>query len=464
MRTRTLFGTVAAIALMGTMAGAQTMDEPDRLFFGVDAEGTRLTDDAGEPLIVRRDGTPVPAGEYEIDDEGIPRLATVDTGADPVLGANEEIDEEGNRVTTRQSVAGAGGEFVVEQAEPEVTVMVDEPRITVDQATPEVTVRQPQPQITVRQAEPQVRVEQAAPVITVTQEQPIVTVRIPEPVVTIRLPEPNVDVETSDPEVQVQTPQPVVRFVRPEPQIVIEEAEPQIEVMQGEAQVNVQEAGAAEVTIEQEDAQVEIEEADGANVEVTTADPEVNVEQAEGAEIQVEQGEAEINVEEVEEGTEVEGDDGAALETEEADVTVVEGQDAEMNQQMLVDAETRSAGLIVAEEDDAMRTSRMEAYGAYSDTPVAELVGMNVLAESGEDVGEIDNVGMIGDRLVAIVGVGGFLGLGEHDVAVPLERIVMQGDDAVIQGMSAEMLENMDEYNADSVRFLPADGMVRADM
>ena len=447
MRTKSLFGTVAAIALVGTMAAAQTADEPNRLFFGVDAEGTRLTDDAGLPLIVRRDGTPVEAGDYEIDADGVPRLvAVVDTDMDvePVLGANEEIDAEGNRVITRQAVAGTSGEFVVEQAEPSVTVMVDEPVITVDQATPEVTVRQPQPQITVRQAQPQVQVEQAAPVITVTQEQPIVTVRIPEPVVTIRMPQPNVDVATSEPQVQVETPQPVVRFIRPEPQIVIEEAEPQIEVMQAEAQVNVNRAGDAEVTIEQADAQVEIIESEGADVEVSAADPVVNVETEEGAEVNVEQAEAVIEVEEAE-GVNVE---------------VVEGGAAEMERELLLDAETRSAGLIVAEEDDMMRTTRTEAYGAYADMPVSDLIGRDVLAAGGEDVGEIDNIGMLGDRIVAIVGVGGFLGLGEHDVAVPLERLSMVGDELMVEGMSAEMLESMDEYNADAVRFLPADGMI----
>ncbi|QDI77603.1 MULTISPECIES: PRC-barrel domain-containing protein [Leisingera] len=51
---------------------------------------------------------------------------------------------------------------------------------------------------------------------------------------------------------------------------------------------------------------------------------------------------------------------------------------------------------------------------------VGELVGKNVLSASDADVGEIDYVIMHDDKLSGVVGVGGFLGMGEHSVAIPL--------------------------------------------
>jgi ribosomal 30S subunit maturation factor RimM len=62
---------------------------------------------------------------------------------------------------------------------------------------------------------------------------------------------------------------------------------------------------------------------------------------------------------------------------------------------------------------------------------VADLVGMDVETAAGEDVGEIDYVIEQNGELAAIVGVGGFLGLGEHDVAVPLTDLSISEEDEV---------------------------------
>jgi sporulation protein YlmC with PRC-barrel domain len=58
------------------------------------------------------------------------------------------------------------------------------------------------------------------------------------------------------------------------------------------------------------------------------------------------------------------------------------------------------------------------------------LLGLDVVNAEGETIGEIDNVVIDADGQVrhVIVGVGGFLGLGEKNVALPWDQIVLSAD------------------------------------
>ncbi len=60
---------------------------------------------------------------------------------------------------------------------------------------------------------------------------------------------------------------------------------------------------------------------------------------------------------------------------------------------------------------------------------VSDLVGLNVTAAGGEELGEVDYITRQNGDLAAVVGVGGFLGIGQHDVAVPLSEISRAGED-----------------------------------
>ena len=87
-------------------------------------------------------------------------------------------------------------------------------------------------------------------------------------------------------------------------------------------------------------------------------------------------------------------------------------------------------------------------YASFAERRVSDLVGMDVLSASGNDVGEIDRlIRGTGGRLLAVVGVGGFLGLGEHDVAVPLDRFSMAEDGLMLDGLSEAQLEAMPEWD-----------------
>jgi sporulation protein YlmC with PRC-barrel domain len=338
-----------------------------------------------------------------------------DGNRDAVVVPTEGDTANAEGVVVEGTGAAMGGQIVVEQADAEVSVEVPDPVVTVDQAQPEVLVEQAQPEITVTVAEPTVTVEQQAPIITIEQAQPEVVVTIPEPTITVRMPEPDVNVATGEPMIDVEQMQPVVRFVRPEPRITIEESEPNVQVTSAEPEVRVNRAGAAAVAVEQAEAQVNIESEGDGNVMVSEAQPQVEIEQAEEAEIMVEQAEAEVLIEE----------------GEEANVAVVE-QDA------MVET-TDMAGLVTPESAGL--------YGAFTERRVADLVGMDVLGASGADVGEVDRLIANGGQLLAVVGVGGFLGLGEHDVAIPLDRFEMVGDDMVLTGVTEEQLEELPEWD-----------------
>jgi sporulation protein YlmC with PRC-barrel domain len=62
---------------------------------------------------------------------------------------------------------------------------------------------------------------------------------------------------------------------------------------------------------------------------------------------------------------------------------------------------------------------------AQDEMLASEISGMEVRNSAGEDLGDINDIVMdkAGKPIVAVVGVGGFLGLGEKDVGVPFEAL-----------------------------------------
>ncbi len=336
---------------------------------------------------------------------------TIERNAEAEMEAEAEVEVEGDAAATANV---AGGQVVVEQEDAQVDVTVPEPDVNVSQDAPVVTVEQGQPEVTVAVPEPTVRVQQQAPIITVEQAQPQVTVRIPEPVVTVQVPKPQVDVETGEPIVDLEQPEPVVKFVRPEPKVTIEEAEPRVTVEQAEANVNVAESEEAKVDVEQKEADVNVQQGEDANVVVEEAEaPEVNVEGAEGAEINVEQEQARVLMEDF-------------------------NADEQGN---------------MAEEDRTRYQENVQRLPIFNLT-AEELTGRSVATETGEDVGEIDFIGVRGDTVVAIIGVGGFLGMGENEVAIPVEKLIMREDEVIVPGVTEERLESMPEFNEAEVEIL----------
>lgn len=88
------------------------------------------------------------------------------------------------------------------------------------------------------------------------------------------------------------------------------------------------------------------------------------------------------------------------------------------------------------------------ALETFGQETVSEIVGTQVLTESGEDIGEIDAIVSVDGEVKAIVGVGGFLGIAEHDVLIEIDQFSMVDENSVmIQGATEEELKAMPDVD-----------------
>lgn len=80
-----------------------------------------------------------------------------------------------------------------------------------------------------------------------------------------------------------------------------------------------------------------------------------------------------------------------------------------------------------------------------------EIVGKDLYTADGTEIGEIENIviGTNGKQPAAVLGVGGFLGLGERDVAIPLEEISMGAEDRLTTSMTKESIGALEPYAKD---------------
>ena len=80
----------------------------------------------------------------------------------------------------------------------------------------------------------------------------------------------------------------------------------------------------------------------------------------------------------------------------------------------------------------------------------SELIGKNVYSSTDERIGEIDDivVSKSGGAPMAVIGVGGFLGIGEKKAAVSFDQLKMQGDKIVAAGLTKDSLKAQAEYKS----------------
>lgn len=138
--------------------------------------------------------------------------------------------------------------------------------------------------------------------------------------------------------------------------------------------------------------------------------------------------------------------DDAASDTPSADAEMTAEGDAEV-----------TADTDVAEGGAAMQEG-------FSGMVVSDLVGLDVMAADGEELGEIESIVRDGDQIAAIVGVGGFLGLGERDVSVPLSELSRsaEGDLRLSTWTKAEV-DARPEVEADAVEMMQPEDAIDSD-
>lgn len=76
------------------------------------------------------------------------------------------------------------------------------------------------------------------------------------------------------------------------------------------------------------------------------------------------------------------------------------------------------------------------------------ILDKKIVNEKGDKVGEVQDLIIAPDSFVsyAIVDVGGFLGMGEHRVAIPVKFFNMQADHIVLDGATKDLLKQIPEF------------------
>lgn len=153
----------------------------------------------------------------------------------------------------------------------------------------------------------------------------------------------------------------------------------------------------------------------------------------------------------------------------EAESMMAEGEaevDAEAEDTMTVDADTlvpenelevEGEDSMVAEAETDMEDPK---FGEFAGMTVADIVGLDVTSADGEDVGEIDYLISSDNGYEAIIGIGGFLGLGEYTVALPLENFAMVDGELKLDEATEAELEAMPEIDESEIDALDGDYVI----
>lgn len=77
------------------------------------------------------------------------------------------------------------------------------------------------------------------------------------------------------------------------------------------------------------------------------------------------------------------------------------------------------------------------------------LLGKTIYNEAGQKVGKVEDLIISPDRSLSyvIVGAGGFVGIGRHDVAIPVTQIQDQAGKLVMPGASKDMIKAMPSFD-----------------
>ena len=108
------------------------------------------------------------------------------------------------------------------------------------------------------------------------------------------------------------------------------------------------------------------------------------------------------------------------------------------------------AATIPASASHASTSSGQKYFTAGHQVRVSKLIGANVYNDQNQTVGSIDDVLMSDNdhkAAIAVLSVGGFLGMGSKLVSLPFDQLKIENDRIVMPGATKDALEGMPEYH-----------------
>lgn len=77
-----------------------------------------------------------------------------------------------------------------------------------------------------------------------------------------------------------------------------------------------------------------------------------------------------------------------------------------------------------------------------------QFLGKQVVNDKNEKVGKVEDLIVAPDKSVtyAIISAGGFLGVGKHDVAIPVKQLKMENGKLILPGATKEAVKAMPQF------------------
>lgn len=101
------------------------------------------------------------------------------------------------------------------------------------------------------------------------------------------------------------------------------------------------------------------------------------------------------------------------------------------------------------QQDPSFANPQDSAMDSLDTLGADEIVGKAVVNQQGEEIGEIDDVVVdtSSQMQLAVIDVGGFLGIGEKSIAVSFDQLQLTDDGRVRSDLTRETLEAQPEYD-----------------
>lgn len=112
--------------------------------------------------------------------------------------------------------------------------------------------------------------------------------------------------------------------------------------------------------------------------------------------------------------------------------------------------------------DMSVASSGMAAsFTSIEDMTVADLVGQSVYEPDGDTIGDVEYVIGTGSTAEVVIGIGGFLGLGEYTVGLPLGDFTYDADQKMVKvDRTREDLKEQPEIDELQIEGLPDDTLL----